>query len=150
MEKYIKYLIALAVLIVVLFFSASQEDKETGAIGLSQPPCSIYSIASQSVGTTSRSIYGGYSRLASLTIQAPNAASSTIFIQLGTTSAVAGTGIALNPAMLNGVTTSPALLRVGLATDIPYTGPITAIVERATVGVVASASTTVLVTECRY
>ena len=111
--------------------------KLSGFSNLQSYPCTSYTVGSATVGhQLSTQVLSANSRRAYAKIQAPSA-NNAIYVSFATgTAAVVGKGLAIN-----GASTTPDIV-FGLNTDDPYTGAVTVITD--------TASTSVLITECKY
>ena len=146
----LKYILIIVAVILGGWYLYSINGGQGGSTSFSARACDTNTQALSSVGTTSRTILAAYSNRAYVRIQQPINASSSIALSFDEgASATAGNGLILTAAT---TTIQNTFVEFGLSTDFPYVGAVTAIVEatEATLLVAGNASTTVIVTECRW
>ena len=141
-KKLIIGLIVVAVLWVAAFVWYGQQQSQLGAgyQGFNAFACDTNTVTAAGVGADeSSTILAAHSRRAFAQIQleenSAGIATSTVYISFDE-----GAAATLNDGLKLG--TSTPVLTFGLNTDNPYVGAVT--------GITDTASTTVLVTECRY
>lgn len=134
-------LLAIAVLIGTsgALWATGKEEKAGGFMDAS---CTTSSVAAMTVGHQLSTEIASSSRRAVTRISVPNNATNTAWISIdeGAAATING-GIPLNIANTNGASSTP-WVEIGLNTNIPYTGSITAITN--------FGSSTLLVSSCNY
>ncbi len=140
MKNSLKALGVTSILIIfVLVISAFVTNKNFGGgNGFVSSTCSVTQTVALVGHQESRTILSANSRRAWATVQQPLNATNTVSISLGGT-AVSGQGYPLSNATTSNYVSGMVF---GLNTDLPFTGAVT--------GITASASSTVLVTDCVY
>ncbi len=131
----VKYIIIIALVLLGGWYLWSMNGG-TGTV-ISSRDCTTNTVASVAVGDDlTTTILSAYSNRAWARIQVADGEVEPVFLSFDEgAAATADNGLALTA-------TSTTAIDFGLNTDFPYTGAVT--------GITGTASTTVLVTECRY